>query len=112
MKGSVHLIAGGVHKGEPYKAWVTHCKDKLVQVLTIGQAAEIIRKDLEPSISVTCCDTLDTAFDHAVKSAQPGDIVLLSPGCSSWDMFRNYKERGEKFQSLAKQYMKTASVTV
>ena len=94
------LIAGGVHKGEAYTSWLSAFHDKVQQVFAIGEAAPLIEKDLAPKIPVKLCKTLDEAVAEASKIAREGQTVLLSPGCSSFDMFKSYKERGEKFCQL------------
>ncbi|HMA21869.1 MAG TPA: hypothetical protein VKO87_13755, partial [Gemmatimonadaceae bacterium] len=72
------------------------------KVIAYGEAAPIIEKDLT---GVAELERLGSDFDevmqHARESAAPGDAVLLSPACSSYDMFRNYAERGERFKKLA-----------
>ncbi len=105
VPGPVHLIAGGVHKGEPYSSWIPYFKGVVNHVFAIGEAKTLIQQDLEPAIQVTLCDSLESAFalacNFSVSSiAKEGGSVLLSPGCSSWDMFQSYKERGKRFQEL------------
>lgn len=102
MSGDVILIAGGVHKGAPYTAWADSFRGKVKRVYAIGSAASQIKEDLEGVIDVTLCRTLDEAVQGAAQCAKPGDNVLLSPGCSSFDMFRDYVHRGQEFQRLVK----------
>ncbi|MCX6990856.1 MAG: UDP-N-acetylmuramoyl-L-alanine--D-glutamate ligase [Chlamydiae bacterium] len=98
MKGPVFLIAGGVDKGSSYLAWKEPFHNKVKEVFVLGQAAEKIRKELGPFFKVTSVGSLSQAIDLAASSALAGDVVLLSPGCSSLDMFRDYAHRGEEFQ--------------
>lgn len=98
MKGPVLLIAGGVDKGSSYLAWKVPFQNKVKELFVLGQAAEKIRQELGPFFKVTNVDSLSQAVDMAAKCATSGDTVLLSPGCSSFDMFRDYAHRGEEFQ--------------
>ena len=72
-------------------------------ICAIGQAAGKIRGQIDPQIPVLIFSTLDEAVKHGAQSAQPGEIVLLSPGCSSFDMFKNYEHRGEEFQRIVRE---------
>lgn len=100
LKGPICLIAGGKDKGESYAVWGDLFLEKVKCVSLIGEAAEKIARDLGRSVPVTHCGTLQKAFDHSVEKARPGDCVLLSPGCSSFDQFSSYEERGEEFRRL------------
>lgn len=98
----VHLIAGGYDKGVDLAPLVqagAMCK----AVYTIGATgphiAEAVTKQGGRSVE---CEVLDRAVDDAVKAASPGDVILLSPGCASWDQFTNYEERGERFTQLVR----------
>lgn len=102
MTGSVILIAGGVDKGAAYTPWIDAFGKKVRCIFAIGQAAPKIEKDLSHAIAIKRCDTLQDAVSCAAKMAKAGDNVLLSPGCSSFDMFRDYAHRGEEFQRMVK----------
>jgi UDP-N-acetylmuramoylalanine--D-glutamate ligase len=96
------LLLGGRHKGEPYTA-LTRGLERIVRVvLAYGESAPIIEQDLAGIVPV---ERLDKDFAEVVARARalakPGDVVLLSPACSSYDMFRNYEERGAAFRRLA-----------
>jgi UDP-N-acetylmuramoylalanine--D-glutamate ligase len=58
----------------------------------------------ERRIAMNCCESFAEAFDWAVGKSSPGDVVLLSPGCASYDWFRNFAERGERFAQLVRSY--------
>jgi UDP-N-acetylmuramoylalanine--D-glutamate ligase len=68
-------------------------------VLTIGQSAEKIERALS-GVEVQRAGTMERAVDAAAAAARPGDTVLLSPACASFDQYRNFEERGEHFRSL------------
>lgn len=100
MPGSVILIAGGVDKGAAYTPWIAAFGNKVKLICAIGQAAQKIQRDLSHAIPVQLCDHLQHAVNYAVGQAVKGDHILLSPGCSSFDMFRDYAHRGEEFQRI------------
>ena len=71
-------------------------------VYLIGEAAGAIAAALdEPGVPHTDCGDLATAVARAAAEADPGDVVLLSPACASFDQFRDYEQRGETFRRLA-----------
>lgn len=100
ITGPIILIAGGVHKGGSYRVWIPYFKDKILSICTIGQAAEKICKDLEEIVPIYHFNSLLEAVTFANKLARSGDTVLLSPGCSSYDMFSSYVHRGKHFKEI------------
>lgn len=102
MQGAVILIAGGVDKGFPYTSWIAPFKEKVKTVFALGEASLKIKNDLSPQIPVKMVATLQEAVEEAFKSAQGGENVLLSPGCASFDMFRDYADRGDQFKSIVR----------
>ncbi|MGH7658204.1 MAG: glutamate ligase domain-containing protein, partial [Gemmatimonadales bacterium] len=93
------LLLGGRHKGEPYTALaddLEHCR----VVIAYGEARAMIEHDLDQLVPVSGMETFEEVMDQARSLARPGDGVLLSPACSSFDMFRNYEERGATFRRL------------
>lgn len=100
LKGEIILIAGGIDKGSAYTPWISAFEGRVKYVFAIGQASMKIKKDLSDSLSVKECSSLEEAINHATILAKPGQNVLLSPGCSSFDMFRDYAHRGEEFKRL------------
>ena len=98
MPGSVILIAGGVDKGSSYKVWKETFIGKVRLIFAIGQAAEKIKQELLSDISVHVVSSLEEAVQKAEECARSGEAVLLSPGCASFDMFRDYAHRGEEFK--------------
>lgn len=101
IPGKIILLAGGVHKGEPYTAWGAF-KEKIEGIITFGEAAPLIREDLAHHIQIVEVKTLQDAVHAGLKMAKSGMHVLLSPGCASYDMFKDYKDRGEQFQAVVK----------
>lgn len=99
-KGKILLIAGGVDKGFPYTSWRKNFNGKVKSIFAIGQSSVKIKEDLDGAIPVSLCDTLEKAVISAAAAAVAGDIVLLSPGCSSFDMFNDYIHRGQEFQRV------------
>lgn len=98
MKGPVILIVGGVDKGASYFPWKEQLTSKVKQIIAIGAAAPKIYSELHLFFNIKLADSLADAVNIAANDAKEGDCVLLSPGCSSYDMFRNYAHRGEEFQ--------------
>jgi UDP-N-acetylmuramoylalanine--D-glutamate ligase len=100
MEGRTRLIAGGVDKGASYFPWIQAFQNKVCAIYVMGQAAKKIQSELSASFSVTVCQNLKEAVQRAYQDADPGDHILLSPGCSSFDMFDNYVHRGKEFQRV------------
>ncbi|HJQ10131.1 MAG TPA: UDP-N-acetylmuramoyl-L-alanine--D-glutamate ligase [Gemmatimonadaceae bacterium] len=102
MERPTVLLLGGRHKGEAYTALSDPIKSKVKRVIAYGEAASIIARDLRPIVDVL---RLGSDFKEVIQAARSaakaGDAVLLSPACSSYDMFANYEERGERFRTLA-----------
>jgi UDP-N-acetylmuramoylalanine--D-glutamate ligase len=93
------LLLGGRHKGESYTRLVERLRDRCRAVVAYGEAAPLIVKDLGSSLTVVRAKTFDDVLTTASGLARPGDVVLLSPACSSYDMFRNFEERGDRFRA-------------
>ena len=96
------LLLGGRHKGEPYTALAEPLRRVGKVVLAYGESAPIVESDLS---GVVPLERLGSSFADVIERArglaEPGDVVLLSPACSSYDMFNNYEERGAEFKRLA-----------
>jgi len=97
---SVILIVGGKDKGADFSELSELVKEKVKIALAIGETKEKIRNSWKEFTEVSVCDSLEEAVKLARKTATSGDVILFSPACSSFDMFRNYEERGEKFKEL------------
>jgi UDP-N-acetylmuramoylalanine--D-glutamate ligase len=98
--GNLLLIAGGKGKGAPYQPMVDEGRGKVTAVLTIGQDADTIAAAYQGAAPVHPCGTLEAAVRRARELAKPGDTVLLSPACASYDQFKNFEDRGETFKRL------------
>ncbi|HEY3196947.1 MAG TPA: UDP-N-acetylmuramoyl-L-alanine--D-glutamate ligase [Nitrospirales bacterium] len=98
LPGPVILIAGGREKGEQYPGLVEAVQGKTKQVILIGEARTRFREMLKGAAPVSLAGTLADAVQQAASLARPGDTVLLSPVCASFDMFQDYKDRGRQFK--------------
>jgi len=95
------LIAGGRHKGINYRVILDAAKDKVLHAFLIGEAKDIIAADLNAGgFPLEKAGTLKEAVTRAYARAKPGYSVLLSPMCSSYDMFTDYEERGRVFKNI------------
>ena len=101
MERPTVLLLGGRHKGEPYAPLADEIRRTVKRVIAYGEAAPLIARELA---AITDVVTLRRSFEDVVaearNSAGPGEAVLLSPACSSYDMFASYEERGERFRQL------------
>jgi len=99
----LHWIAGGQAKGDGLSAcapWFSHVK----RAYLIGEAMEAFAAEIGDAIPVDRSGDLATAVARAAAVAAPGDIVLLSPACASFDQFKSYEERGDRFRSIVKAF--------
>ena len=97
--GAVLLILGGRFKGGDLRDLRELVSRRVKRVLAIGESRELVREALEGTTPITICSDLEEAVREAHRAAVPGDVVLLSPAGSSFDMFRDYRERGETFRA-------------
>ena len=97
------VLLGGRHKGEPYISLAEPLRAIGKAVIAYGEAGPIVEQDLSGTLPV---HRLGFDFEEVMALARslavPGDVVLLSPACSSYDMFVNYVERGKRFRELAR----------
>jgi UDP-N-acetylmuramoylalanine--D-glutamate ligase len=98
----ITLIAGGKDKGGDYAPLAGLVKERVSHLILIGEAKERINLELGVLTDTRLAETLEEAVELAHQLASPGGVVLFSPACSSFDMFRNYEERGERFKSLVR----------
>ena len=97
----VHLIAGGSEKGSDFTPLAEPVEERCAGVYLIGETAPRLHAALAPTgVAIDDAQDLERAFAHAVAAARPGEVVLLSPACASYDQYRSYEERGERFRGL------------
>ncbi|MGM0442647.1 MAG: UDP-N-acetylmuramoyl-L-alanine--D-glutamate ligase [Fibrobacterota bacterium] len=96
----VHLIAGGRDKGGDFTRLQDPVSRVCAGVYLIGEAAPSMAQILSSATETVSCSSLESAVLAAEENARPGETILLSPACSSFDMFSGYTERGERFRSL------------
>jgi UDP-N-acetylmuramoylalanine--D-glutamate ligase len=92
------VILGGKYKGGDFADLAPALAGKGRAVMAIGEAKDLVARALSPTLPVIACDTLRAAVEGALSRAQVGDTVLLAPACASFDMFRDYAERGRAFK--------------
>ena len=102
MQRPTVLLMGGRHKGETYKSLAEPIRRTVKKLIAYGEAAQLIEEDLGDVVPfIRLGSDFDEVIRSARESASQGDAVLMSPACSSYDMFRNYEERGARFRQLA-----------
>jgi UDP-N-acetylmuramoylalanine--D-glutamate ligase len=94
------LLLGGRHKGEPYTGLAPLLAERCRRVIAYGEAGSLVEQDLTGKVALERGTTFEDVLARARRAAQPGDAVLLSPACSSYDMFKNYEERGATFRRI------------
>ncbi len=100
----VVLIAGGKGKGQDFTPLADAARGRVGHAVVIGEDGGRIAAALaEAGIGVTAAETLASALEAARRAARPGDVVLLSPACASFDMFDNYEHRGDSFKALVEE---------
>jgi len=99
----VILLAGGVDKGGDYAPLAGEIRRTVKKLILFGAAKEKIRAALGDLTETVVVESLEAAVREAAASSGAGDVVLLSPACSSFDMFRDYTERGKRFRALVQE---------
>lgn len=100
IEGDILLIAGGKDKGLFFEEWKAFFGSKVKRVFAIGESAMKIKNALEDVYEVELCGDLEIATCRAFTCAKPNTSVLLSPGCASFDSYRDYMHRGESFREI------------
>jgi len=103
----IHLVLGGRTKGCDFDELAEAASDpKVSEIILIGEAAPTIAASFDlVGGEVLMAGDLEEAVRVARENAEPGDIVLLSPACASFDQYKNYEQRGEHFMNLVRQMM-------
>ena len=98
------LLLGGRHKGEPYTGLAPLLAERCRLVIAYGEAGPLVEQDLAGQVPLERGTTFEDVVNRARRAAKRGDAVLLSPACSSYDMFKNYEERGATFRRLVEAF--------
>ncbi|MBU1261316.1 MAG: UDP-N-acetylmuramoyl-L-alanine--D-glutamate ligase [Planctomycetes bacterium] len=96
------LIMGGRDKGSDFGLLKDPVGRQVKHLIVLGEAGNKIRSSLNSQVPTSTADTMAAAVFEAARAAAPGDVVLLSPGCASFDMYQNYAERGRDFSERVK----------
>jgi len=94
------LIAGGRDKGNDYVSIIDLVRHKVSFLIALGESQAKIASSFEHVVALKVAASLEDAVLFAHEVAMPGQTVLFSPGCSSFDMFENFEERGRQFKQL------------
>ena len=105
MKSKTVLIGGGYDKGSEFDDWIIEFGDKVKLLILMGTTAEKIAETAEKYgfRDYIFVSSMEEAVEKAHAAAYPGENVLLSPACASWDMFKSYEERGDIFKRLVRE---------
>ena len=108
LPGPLVVIAGGLSKGQDFAPLAAAFKGKVRHVVLIGRDAADVERALAGVATSERAGSMQDAVAAAARAAQPGDTVLLSPACASFDMFRDYGHRGEVFAAAVRALKGTA----
>ncbi len=100
FQGPGVLIAGGKDKGASYAPWIEPFREKVRQLVLYGEAAEKIEREIGSAVPSIRVGAFDEAVRLSRKEAREKEFVLLSPGCSSYDQFHGFEQRGEAFKGM------------
>jgi len=102
----VVLIAGGRHKGADYAPLVKAAEGRVRYAVLLGEAKDMLAKAFEGTVPYSICENMEEAVTGAFSQALSGDVVLLSPACSSFDQFRDYAHRGRIFRAAVERLVR------
>lgn len=100
VEGRIALFVGGMSKGQSFLEWKDKLSDRIVKIYAFGSACYVIKEVLKDKFCVEVTNSLEIALKKAFNESKSFDTILLSPGCSSFDQYQNYMERGEHFKSI------------
>ena len=100
---TIRLLAGGLPKGDDPKTAHATLTERVKKVYLIGQSADAFSAAWKGAVDCEICGTMDKAVEKAMREAEMGETVLLSPGTASFDQFQSYGERGDVFARLVKE---------
>jgi UDP-N-acetylmuramoylalanine--D-glutamate ligase len=104
FEGGVHLILGGSEKGETFSPLIEPIVERCVACYLAGATADRLAHELAPvaeaGVPLRRCGDLDDAVRRAADAASPGEVVLLSPACASFDAFESFEARGDRFREI------------
>ncbi len=108
MGNNIHLLAGGYDKGGDYKEMLSFGEGRIKALYLIGETKDKIKGQAEDLgyEEIHLFQSLEDSVKKAIDNAKPGDVVLLSPACASWDMYPNYEVRGREFKGLVRENLK------
>lgn len=98
------LLAGGKDKGTDYKVLTAPLHNKVKHLVLFGEAKKRMNQQLGTSVETTIAESLEDAVEKAFSNSSRDDSILLSPACSSFDMFSSYEERGEVFKKIVQNF--------
>ncbi len=103
MRENIILIAGGYDKGAAYEDFINVFPGRVKELILLGKTAPKIKAAAEAAgfTNITMAADMEECVAAAWEKAQPGDVVLLSPACASWDMYDNFEQRGDHFRECA-----------
>ncbi len=106
FEGRVHAILGGSEKGEPFAPLVEPLREHDAACYLIGATADRLATELAPALAggveLRRCADLERAVHEAAAAARPGELVLLSPACASFDQFDDFEQRGDRFREIVR----------
>ena len=100
FKEDIYLILGGKDKGNDYNQIKDEVKKRVKKIYAVGSSAQKIYSFFKNITEVEIIDSFDETVNKGIADANSGDVLLLSPACASFDMFKNYEDRGNQFKKI------------
>ena len=97
------LFRSGQGKGQDFTPIKDALHKRVKAVVLMGEDASLLAKSIPESVTISYAEDMDEAVKLAVSHAHQGDVVLLSPACASFDMFKNYEQRGDVYMSTVRE---------